>query len=303
MHESDDAGLFRSEEKRSVSVGVYVVASLTLHGLFLALWASRQPIVVAAEQPRLRYVELSRPAEVTEAVGRAVERGVRSEAPLSNANRRAGAPEANLTGDRTLRPGSMQTSTPSQQATQPATARPAASQSEAAPSPPLSPSENRFEYRVTKASAAAVDWNAALKAMTADPVTGGGGGSEAGEGGYAESAPLSFESQWYPWGDYSDHMIRRIRQHWHANMPQILRTGIKGVATIRFTIERSGRISDITILESSGVPPYDFAAKKAIELSSPLKPLPADFPGASERVTARFFYNMRLDDETPAPRS
>ena len=52
--------------------------------------------------------------------------------------------------------------------------------------------------------------------------------------------------------------------------------------------------SDITILNSSGVPPYDAAARRAIELSSPLKALPADFPNPTERVTCMFYYNMEI---------
>ena len=75
-------------------------------------------------------------------------------------------------------------------------------------------------------------------------------------------------------------------------MPQLLQTGLKGVVTIRFTIQRDGRLTDLTILNTSGIPPYDFAARKAIELSSPLNPLPKDFPNATERVTCMFFYNQ-----------
>ena len=66
---------------------------------------------------------------------------------------------------------------------------------------------------------------------------------------------------------------------------------MKGVVTIRFTIQRDGRITEVTLLNSSGVPPYDNAARKSIELSSPLNPLPKDFPKPTERVTAMFYYN------------
>ena len=89
-------------------------------------------------------------------------------------------------------------------------------------------------------------------------------------------------------------MVSKIRVNWYANMPQLIRTGIGGVVTIRFTIQRDGRITDVTLLKSSGHPPYDFAARKAIELSSPLNPLPADFPNRDERVTAMFYYNTRI---------
>ncbi len=89
-------------------------------------------------------------------------------------------------------------------------------------------------------------------------------------------------------------MVSKIRINWYGIMPDLIRTGLKGVVTIRFTIHRDGHITDITILKSSGVPPYDNAAAKSLEASSPLKPLPADFPKDSERVTAMFYYNMEI---------
>ena len=115
-----------------------------------------------------------------------------------------------------------------------------------------------------------------------------------GELGTAEAGPLSFETSWFDWGPYAQSMVSRIRVNWYANMPQLIRTGLQGVVTIRFTIHRDGRISDVTVLNTSGHPPYDFAARKAIEISSPLNPLPRDFPNATERVTAMFYYNKPI---------
>ncbi|HEX3580800.1 MAG TPA: energy transducer TonB, partial [Thermoanaerobaculia bacterium] len=121
------------------------------------------------------------------------------------------------------------------------------------------------------------------------------GHAAGGEKGYtADAGPLSFETQWFDWGDYAESMVSKIRINWYGIMPDLIKTGLKGVVTIRFTIHRDGRISDITILKSSGVPPYDNAASKALEASSPLKQLPADFPKDSERVTAMFYYNMEI---------
>jgi TonB family protein len=150
----------------------------------------------------------------------------------------------------------------------------------------------------------AIDWKGAIKEVgkvaslgtgQQGPDLGNGGG---GEKGYAKDGPISFESTWYDWGDYAQSMVARIRVNWYNIMPDLLRTGMQGVVTIRFTIHRDGQITDVTILNGSGTPPYDFAAKKAIENSSPLNPLPKDFPMATERVTAMFYYNM----EPPAGR-
>jgi TonB family protein len=160
--------------------------------------------------------------------------------------------------------------------------------------------DGRVAPREVSAASASegVDWRNAIREIRSV----GNGGREAldisgvggGEEGSAEAGPLSFETQWYDWGEYAQSMVSKIRVHWYANMPQIIRTGVKGVVTVRFTIQRDGRITDIDTISSSGVPPYDFAARKAIELSSPLKALPKDFPNESERVTCMFYYNQSV---------
>jgi TonB family protein len=230
-------------------------------------------------------------------------------APFSDANRRASTPNPN--GDKpTLRPGEGGLYTPrtaagekeaARQQQQMAQAESELNAPQSAPSQPtVAPADSggTFQYRPSQASAASpINWNNAIKEVgkIASIGTGQHGvdlGGQGGEKGFAESGPLSFESQWYDWGEYAQSMVNRIRVNWYNNMPQLIQTGLKGVVTIRFTIQRNGTITDITILSSSGVPPYDFAAKKAIELSSPLNPLPADFPNPSERVTCMFFYNQ-----------
>ena len=171
-------------------------------------------------------------------------------------------------------------------------------QTAAAQAAPQTAPTPTFSYRPQQASAVTgVNWNAAIREVgkIASLGTGQQGldlGNSGGEKGFAESGPLSFETQWYDWGEYAQSMVSKIRVNWYNNMPRLIQTGMKGVVTIRFTIHRDGRISDIETLDTSTVPPYDFAAKKAIELSSSLPPLPKDFPNATERVTCMFFYNQ-----------
>lgn len=290
---------FLKEEPRTISVGVYVVGSLAIHLLLLTFWFVYRPLPVASVEEPLRYVEfVSRQPEtprVIEGVGAPVESAPRPDAPLSNANRVARAPEPS-SGPRERLAGSPSNSAPAAAPSQTRSEQqPQSTPQQKAPADQVAPQrpDNQLTYQVAKATTAPqVDWKAALRSISgaAEPARSGGGPD--GEAGFAEAGPISFESQWYDWGNYADHMIRRIKLHWHANMPAIIRVGVKGVVTLRFTIERNGTISEVVVVESSGVPPYDFAAKKAVELSSKLNPLPADFPGARERVTARFFYNM-----------
>lgn len=305
--------------------GPAIFVSIVVHIALIILFVrSVKPIEETQKNaPMARYVELMRqpPKDFTEAPGKPIERAPIN-APFSDANRRASMPEptgdqpASNPGDgsglytpRMATDGGRQPQAAQQQ--QPQQQRAAGAQS--ARMSPYSPGgEVRAESSfvdgrvdpsdISAASAANVDWRSAIREVK-NVGTGGRdafdlGGVGGGERGSAEAGPLSFETQWYDWGEYAQSMVSKIRVNWYANMPQIIRTGVKGVVTIRFTIQRDGRVTNIEQLESSGVPPYDFAARKAIELSSPLKALPKDFPNDSERVTCMFYYNQSVPART-----
>jgi TonB family protein len=320
LEEEIDLVVAAEEKPKAGGLSLSVIVSLVLH-VALILWfrhAQRTAPSAARNVPISRYVELiqQQPKQFTEAPGPAVDRKP-LHAPLSDANRRASMPEpTGLTP--TKRPGnegglytppmSAPQSPPAQQR-QPQQAQQAQRPSPArsgltAPSPAQqqTASNDTFVYREPTAAnqasvaAAPIDWRSAIRQVKG-PVGDEGpdlGDSGGGERGLAEQGPISFETSWYDWGPYAQSMVSKIRVNWYANMPQLIRTGIGGVVTIRFTIQRDGRITDITVLKSSGHPPYDFAARKAIELSSPLNALPADFPNRDERVTAMFYYNTKI---------
>jgi TonB family protein len=306
------------EQKPVIGLSLPAIVSLVLHvGLLIWFIHSYRPAPRAENVPIARYVELIKqnPQDFVEAPGRAVPQAP-LHAPLSDANRKAAMPEP--TGPRpTQRPGDgggLYTpqsapgarSAQSQRSAAPQLQQPQQQQQQqqqqpqpSAPQAQTSNDTSAMTWRQPRGAqpAGSIDWNHALDEVGKYASLGGPdsidlGRAGGGEKGTAEQGPLSFETQWYDWGPYAQSMVSRIRVNWYGNMPQLIRTGMKGAVTIRFTIHRDGRISDVTILKSSGVPPYDYAAQKAIELSSPLNPLPKDFPNASERVTAIFFYNM-----------
>jgi TonB family protein len=321
LQEEIDLVVVAEEKQKAGGLSLSVIVSLVLHSAFI-LWflqTHRGGPATPKNVPIARYVELiqQNPRQFTEAPGPAIDKTPLN-APQSDANRRASSPSpTGLTP--TKRPGddrglftppTPRAATRQQQQTQaPQQAQPQSLGQSPSTSP--APSQQRaltndtFVYRepveTNKASAAAsapIDWRSAIREVKG-PIGGGdgpdfGSSGSGGESGLAEQGPISFETSWYDWGPYAQSMVSKIRVNWYANMPQLIRTGIGGVATIRFTIQRDGRITDITLLKTSGHPPYDFAARKAIELSSPLQPLPADFPNRDERVTAMFYYNTRI---------
>lgn len=301
---SDQLQFVVQEGSRRGGVSAAVLVSVIVH-TFLMVYIIRhyRPVTEADKTtPMVHYIELIRQnRQFTEAPGPKTSAAPLN-APYSDANRRASTP--NPTGEKpTTRPGEGGFYVPSMksEADDSAHARKVAeaetelSAASAAPDPA---NGGTFTYRPAQANAAGgINWRSAIREVGKIASIGAGQqgldlGAQGGEKGFAESGPLSFETQWYDWGEYAQSMVSRIRVNWYNNMPQLIQTGLKGVVTIRFTIQRDGRITDITILSSSGIPPYDFAAKKAIELSSPLNPLPKDFPNRSERVTAMFFYNQ-----------
>jgi TonB family protein len=323
--------LIPEQREKGPGVTIAIVASVILHTATLIYLVNNYKPVSnnAANTPITRYVELirrnpqqERERQFDEAPGAKLNSAPLN-APWSDANRRASTP--NPTGtNRTTRPGDgsnlyvpqsvrsggnsegMAAAQPQQQ---PRTAQQATAPAKETASPLQTPTDIKplTTYQPTQPTQSAVapnnavEWKNAIREVGKVASLGGsrqGGadiqGSLGGEKGFADNGPVSFESQWYNWGEYAESMVSRIRVNWMNNMPELLRTGLKGNVTIRFTIHRDGRISDVTILSTSTIPPYDFAAKKAIELSSPLNPLPKDFPMATERVTCGFYYNMEV---------
>lgn len=312
------------EEKRKPGrFSLAVLISAIVHTLLMAVVVyTYEPINAARVNVPIRYVELIQqdPKEFVEAPGRKVEQKPLN-APYSDANRRAsgpnptpGMPETKMPGDGSgLYTPSMGDPRPRGPQPGPATPavqqqRPSVSQQASAfpppsgsPQPQLSPDQMAWRQQTApqQSQVPRIDVNQALGDLARATRSGGGQGMDlsragGGEKGFYEQGPLSFETQWFDWGDYAQGMVSRIRVNWYAGMPQLIRTGMQGRVVIRFTIHRDGRISDVTILESSGVPPYDHAARKAIEQSSPLNPLPKGFPNETERVTCAFYYNMQV---------
>ena len=277
-----------------VSIAVHVVAAIFVINSYHPVASSDQPV------PIPRYIQLikQQPKEFVEAPGPAVDKA-RVGALWSDANRHASAPHS--TGDKpTLMPGDgtakMYTPPRGGQAPPPQLQQPQVS---AAALPDDITAKSSMPAYQAQSAAATVNWNSAIKEVGKVASLGGGQnldlsrmGGGGGEKGFVEQGPLSFETQWYDWGEYAQSMVSKIRINWYDNMPALIRTGMKGVVTIRFAIQRDGSITDVTVLNSSTIPPFDNAAQKAIELSSKLKPLPKDFPNATEHVTCMFFYNM-----------
>lgn len=128
--------------------------------------------------------------------------------------------------------------------------------------------------------------------------SGSGAGGEGGEGDVPTGDPGSgvfFDTQGYDLGPWANRAVALVRSNWI--IPVAAELGMKGVVGISFKVERNGTIRDLKIVSPSGVPSFDQAALSALQSSSPLPPLPNDFPRDLLPGVFRFYYNM------PVPQS
>ena len=83
--------------------------------------------------------------------------------------------------------------------------------------------------------------------------------------------------------DYINTMAELVRQNWNGNK------GITGVTKMMFTITRSGRLEGIKLETSSGFPPLDEEAARALKVAQ-LPPLPTRYTNPTLTVHLEFAY-------------
>jgi len=84
--------------------------------------------------------------------------------------------------------------------------------------------------------------------------------------------------------EYITMMMVQIKRAWNMNQ------GAGGQTTIKFTIQRDGRLGDVSVYESSGIPTLDLAAQRAVITARQLAPLPDAFPNPTLGVRLTFKY-------------
>ncbi len=97
----------------------------------------------------------------------------------------------------------------------------------------------------------------------------------------APAPVIGYDSDDFTYAYYAGRLEAAIRARW-------TRPPIQGVeAVVRFRIASDGTVSELELVESSGVARFDRAGLRAIELASPVPPLPRGFDEPSLGVTMR----------------
>ena len=88
-------------------------------------------------------------------------------------------------------------------------------------------------------------------------------------------------------GPYMRELQRRIKLNWDPPKGNESKTVV-----LLFKIARDGRLLSSRVHKSSGLPSADQAALKAVELTAPFRPLPADFKG--QNIDIQFTFDYRV---------
>ena len=109
-----------------------------------------------------------------------------------------------------------------------------------------------------------------------------------------ERPTILSDTQGVNFGPWLTAVYFRVRNNWYSVIPQVYRSGLKGVVVIVFDVRRNGSLKDLEIVRSSSFSPYDRAAISSLKLSEPLPNFPDAF--TKDRLTLQFtyFYNIRL---------
>ncbi len=88
-------------------------------------------------------------------------------------------------------------------------------------------------------------------------------------------------------GPYMRELQRRIKMNWEPPKGNESKRVV-----LLFKIGRDGRLLSNKVFKSSGMPAADNAAKAAVELTAPFKPLPPEYKGDSVDIQFTFDYNV-----------
>jgi TonB family protein len=87
--------------------------------------------------------------------------------------------------------------------------------------------------------------------------------------------------------DYIVDMLNRIHKNWNQQQQAT------GIVFVKYTIQRSGQITDIEVETPSGNPSLDLASQRALVNTRTLPPLPAAFPEPQLTVHLEFRYERK----------
>jgi TonB family protein len=134
-----------------------------------------------------------------------------------------------------------------------------------------------------------VDWRKYLSSSSTGGRWSSYGGASGGRrvrGALRGRTTTSASIKRYNLSPWASKAVEVIQKNW--DIPPARPANPDAAVEIVIVLQKSGQVSTTEVVASSNDPAFDQAARFAIELSSPLPPLPNDFPAASLEIALVF---------------
>ena len=113
-----------------------------------------------------------------------------------------------------------------------------------------------------------------------------------GGGAVWQKGPPPKDAGMVPWGsDYWQRLMAWVKDHGRYP-PQAVPKRLEGKVLIEFVIDRSGKVLTYRLLQSSGHTILDFEAKRMIQWSDPVPPLPPELKGEYRDVIIEVTFEL-----------
>jgi len=107
-----------------------------------------------------------------------------------------------------------------------------------------------------------------------------------------EFGPLQFDTKGVEFGPWIRRFVAQVRRNWFV--PEAA-WAFHGRVVVQFNIHRSGRITDLVVVQPSEIDAFNRASFNAIQGSNPTEPLPPEYPDDKAFFTVTFSYNEPLN--------
>lgn len=108
-----------------------------------------------------------------------------------------------------------------------------------------------------------------------------------------EGKELLIATKEYKYWSYLDKMKRKIELLWQY--PEVARiNGLSGSLKINFSIDKTGKLKEVVLIESSGYKFFDDAAMKALRDASPFAPFPDTWDVEKLNIEGTFIYEIKV---------
>ena len=101
-------------------------------------------------------------------------------------------------------------------------------------------------------------------------------------------ATIQFDTKGVEFGPWLRRFVARVRRNWFIPLSAMT---MRGHVVIQFNIWKNGTITDVNVVQPAALDSFNNAAYNAIVSSSPVDPLPPEYPSEKAFFTVTFYYN------------